>query len=299
MIDKAKAYDEALENAKKLRDDCQRELDKTDKNSQLASILRAGISAVEMVFPQLTESEDEKFRKYILQCCKECIEANDKGLELSMSTIKKLLVYLEKENEQKHILKFKVGDKVHLEGDGVNILTITGIEEDRYITNCGSILFGAEDIWQIVDQKPADDKAFEEWIDSWFKEHKEKAYPQITMDEKEFKNFCRGIRNMYQQKSDWSEEDEKTINGEYAGYIGSKNWGKSSMLFSIVDKLKSLRSFWKPSEEQMDRLFSIVAALRKDYCDDMADFLANLYADLKKLGVKEEPEYYQHFDPDC
>lgn len=58
------------------------------------------------------------------------------------------------------------------------------------------------------EQKPADDKAFEEWINSWFKEHKEKAYPQITMDEKEFKNFCRGIKNMYQQKSDWSEEDE-------------------------------------------------------------------------------------------
>lgn len=23
------------------------------------------------------------------------------------------------------------------------------------------------------------------------------------------------------------------------------------------------------------------------------------YEQLKKLGVKEEPEYYQHFDPDC
>lgn len=40
---------------------------------------------------------------------------------------------------------------------------------------------------------------------------------------------------------------------------------------------------WKPSEEQMDRLFSIVAALRKDYCDDMADFLASLYKQLKAL----------------
>lgn len=40
---------------------------------------------------------------------------------------------------------------------------------------------------------------------------------------------------------------------------------------------------WKPSDEQMMRLTSIVAALRKDFCDDMADFLASLYKDLQKL----------------
>lgn len=62
------------------------------------------------------------------------------------------------QKEQKHILKFKIGDKVHLEGDDVNILTITGIEKDRYLTDnaYGPILFGAEDIWQIVEQKPAE-----------------------------------------------------------------------------------------------------------------------------------------------
>ena len=61
------------------------------------------------------------------------------------------------QKEQKHILKFKVGDKVHLEGDDVNILTITGIEKDRYLTDIsyGPILFGAEDIWERVEQKPA------------------------------------------------------------------------------------------------------------------------------------------------
>lgn len=48
------------------------------------------------------------------------------------------------------------------------------------------------------EQKP--EQSFEDWVDGWFKEHKEKAYPQITMDEKEFKNFCRGIKNMYEQK---------------------------------------------------------------------------------------------------
>ena len=35
--------------------------------------------AIEHAFPQLKESEDEKFRKYILKGCKECIDANDRG----------------------------------------------------------------------------------------------------------------------------------------------------------------------------------------------------------------------------
>jgi len=85
----------------------------------------------------------------------------------------------------------------------------------------------------------------------------------------------------------------------YAATEKEKQQLYDTMPIEVKNWLKSLKPHWKPSEEQMDRLFSIVAALRKDYCDDMADFLTDLYADLKKLGVKEEPEYYQHFDPDC
>lgn len=59
------------------------------------------MEVLSVVIPELHESEDEKFQKYILKVCKECVEANDKGLELSMSTTKKLLSYLEKQKEQK------------------------------------------------------------------------------------------------------------------------------------------------------------------------------------------------------
>lgn len=106
-----------------------------------------------------------------------------------------------------------------------------------------------------------------------------------------------------EQKPEWSEEDRLHYANvlEALEYVkGCKSdYDKIEAVKSDIAWLKSLKPHWKPSEEQIDRLFSIVAALRKDYCDDMADFLANLYADLKKLGVKEEPEYYQHFDPDC
>lgn len=51
----------------------------------------------------------------------------------------------------------------------------------------------------------------------------------------------------------------------------------------IISEKGEISRQWKPSDEQMMRLTSIVAALRKDFCDDMADFLASLYKDLQKL----------------
>jgi hypothetical protein len=48
-----------------------------------------------------------------------------------------------------------------------------------------------------------------------------------------------------------------------------------------IDELAFDEPSWKPSEEQMDKLFSIVAALRKVCCYDMADFLESIYHNLK------------------
>lgn len=62
--------------------------------------------ACAMAIPELAESEDEKFGGYILRVCKECVRANDNGLELSMSTTKRLLSYLEKQIGQKPLLNF-------------------------------------------------------------------------------------------------------------------------------------------------------------------------------------------------
>ena len=326
-MDKAKAYDEALENARKL-------LDKILNNELLGFP-----DQIREIFPQLKESNDERIRKSLIEFLTDIKRISESGRSVwavredDAEMCESFIAYLEKQKE----------------------CVVDNTSED--------------------EQKPTDDKAFEEWIDSWFKEHKEKAYPQITMDEKEFKNFCRGIKNMYQQKSDWneedemmreniisdlqyfrdcatdeevvsgyndeiawlkdislnhkkfteavyklwsndwseedkealdmcldvipkkwktksgilltkwlkdnihlqskqdwSEEDEKTINdaccflGEYAGYIGSKNWGKSSMLFSIVDKLKSLRP-------QSKKELSIEKAIQ--WLDDTFYFLDN------------------------
>ena len=53
---------------------------------------------------------------------------------------------------------------------------------------------------------------------------------------------------------------------------------------------------YKPSKEQMKALKNSAYGI---YQNGDGPALRELYEQLLKLGVKEEPEYYQHFDPDC
>ncbi len=103
-----------------------------------------------------------------------------------------------------------------------------------------------------------------------------------------------GMRLQKEQKpAEWSEEDEKMLRTIISD--GSRGVELDSKQISW---LKSLRPSWKPSKEQMCYLKKVYESY--DFCDGERDALKSLYNDLlKKLGVKEEPEYYQHFDPDC
>ena len=75
------------------------------------------------------------------------------------------------------------------------------------------------------EQKPVDDKSFEEWVDDWWKHHKVNnpdSYDkgdEIQFDERGFKNFCRGIKNMYaeQKRRDRFEEARKKYQVEWSG----------------------------------------------------------------------------------
>lgn len=113
MIDKVKAYDEALENAKKLRDDCQKELDKTDKNSRLADLLRSGIGAVEIIFPQLRESDDERVRKDIIDHFEsikiQALYDNQEESDNIISSCNEKIAYLEKQKENQYFAGYVKG----------------------------------------------------------------------------------------------------------------------------------------------------------------------------------------------
>lgn len=82
--EKAQAYDEALERARKQKYDYQKEFDKTDKSSQLAEILRAGICAIELAFPELAESEDEKIRRFLKDYAIEMIAGLESDISISV-----------------------------------------------------------------------------------------------------------------------------------------------------------------------------------------------------------------------
>ena len=157
---------------------------------------------------------------------------------------------------------------------------------------------------KMIEQKPEDDKAFEEWIDDWWKHNKVNnpdSYDkgdEIQFDERGFKNFCRGIRNMYQQKpAEWSEEDEKmrnlaiewaeTMSGRFSfvdmdstDFCKIATWLKS---LRPVSK-ESLQSHWKPSEEQ---IVTLEKWLKDKQFDGASRYVypifESLYEQLKKL----------------
>ena len=84
--EKARAYNEALEKAKKLQETC---------DSQ------AVVGWCEYLFPELVESEGEKIRKWCISHFKECINVIKDNDEYKEYLSNKVLAWLEKQTEQK------------------------------------------------------------------------------------------------------------------------------------------------------------------------------------------------------
>jgi len=103
-------------------------------------------------------------------------------------------------------------------------------------------------------------------------------------EEKDCKRWIAYLEKQKEQKAEWSEEDEKLLDAMIDMATNSL-YEPLCPRGKMIALLKSLRPKpqWKPSEEQMNDLDFIITALRKDYCDSMADFLESLYHDLQKL----------------
>ena len=84
ILEKARAYDEALEKAKK----------------ELNSCDSFGKGTIENIFPELKEREDDKIRKEIIDYCHERLNTVYGALP-NIETIKRWLAWLEKQREQK------------------------------------------------------------------------------------------------------------------------------------------------------------------------------------------------------
>ena len=267
-IDYEKMYKASLQTATQwIKDGC------TDKEK----------ICLECVFPELRENEDERIRKELIGYHKHMAEmfVNDESCRHPV-----WLAWLEKQKERGSLTK---------EEEYILHRIIEYLEDEA----CPSEWIGLlHDIYCLPyekhkEQKPADDKAFEKWLDDWYQGSKE-AGGDIVMSEAEFKNWSRGIRNMYQQKPAWSEEDEKmrdSILAELANHIcynkpldgmpSGTGW-TSYKYQQEIDWLKSLRPqpSWKPSEEQLKELNFARLGRTPNVVHEHLD---SLYNDLLKL----------------
>jgi hypothetical protein len=138
--DYKKKYEQALERAKNYH-----EGHTLDVNLQ---------AAMEYVFPELQESEDEKVRKRIIRVFK-----GEIGLPTKEET-KKYIAWLEKQGEQKPTdkvePKFKVGDSIRYKNSGA-VFTIKSVFSDHYslTNNEGLLYFMFQDKYELVEQKSA------------------------------------------------------------------------------------------------------------------------------------------------
>ncbi len=208
-MDYEKAYKASLKTAAQwIKDGC------TDKEK----------ICLKCVFLELRESEDERIRKWLLECVENLSDGN--FIEVSRQDV---LFYLEKQKEQK-----PVGGK---EYSSPECGTTAGVwseedgpfDEDEFLEDELSAFLQnydkeydddaavsdvAKHFYEIgkkqKEQKPTDDTAFEKWLDDWYQGSKE-AGGDVVMSEAEFKNWSRGIRNMYQQKPAQTDNEKEYI----------------------------------------------------------------------------------------
>ena len=97
-----------------------------------------------------------------------------------------------------------------------------------------------------------------------------------------------------QKPAEWSEEDENNINSIISrlevdiSYWESRSKTRTNEDKKLIDWLKSLRpqNTWKPSDEQMDALYTYI--YNPQYFnspDPRMELVESLYNDLKKLKV--------------
>lgn len=236
------------------------------------------MEVLSVVIPELHESEDEKFQKYILKVCKECVEANDKGLELSMSTTKKLLSYLEKQKEQKPVCTVKEAWKeMRLEV----YAQASGNRHEPNYSNDSTKMFSLCDIDEIFEK--IGNSTIGSQSSEWSDEEKDKlnrieriivnanAHGNSLIGDKEaieLQHFIHSLVKPVINIVEWSEDKEIIRqNGRLDVCYNPEKYGLCNKTESIKDATKfgnleyergvkdgiqsEKKRHWKPSEKQL------------------------------------------------
>lgn len=260
--EKAKAYDEAIEKINRCS---------TDKYGCVIGIKPSDI------FPQFSESEDERIRKELLELIKHCYE--DGGYALCTDDYKKFSNYLEKQKEQKpsEIDEYEIIKK-HITED-----VLSG-EVNTRLKECG---------WYVTDEKPAEwseEEALDETkqecdsidIPSSIKTSRKETlkniisyfkYERKTTQEEIHISFIPCLENLLKDventnsPAEWSEEDEanwqnyiKQLELQYSKGPNVVLWDDINWLKYVHDKFKSLpeRFNLQPKQEWSEEDYNVI-----------------------------------------
>ena len=263
---------------------------------------------MEIVFPQLAESEDEGIRKILINivkgACGKCgVKYKDDEI-----TEEKMLAYLEKQKEQNDkssTLHWRTIEEATTkrtdEGDCVTTekMLVKGlIDGEDYRIIDKDTMVNRNLLCVPVKELNAIDKQKEQKPAEWSEDEKQLLDSMIYDYEKAAKSFCgydgkigllKAIRNgeYNLSKQEWSEEDEMLMD-ELESYIQYDKEFNEEQKSWRIKRLKSLRPSWKPSEEQMKALSNAVKKARTSYFtsideDDGYIALQSLYEELNCL----------------
>ena len=253
-MDYEKAYKASLKTAAQwIKDGC------TDKEK----------ICLECVFLELRESEDERIRKWLLECVENLSDGN--FIEVSRQDV---LFYLEKQKEQK-----SAGWKPQPESLEALMYAIEGkwnmIPPTSYLSRRLEDLYeGLVNTFNVNEtllaELPKTAYTAEDIEELRELKHKiEASMEQKPAEGKEYSSpECGTTAGM------WSEEGEMYLS-QAIETLEHENH------LILADKLKSLRPSWKPSEEQMKALYT--AAREAPIIKENGNYLYDLYDHLKKL----------------
>ena len=277
--EKAKAYEDALERASKLRVQ-----NPFDTVSQM----------MEHVFPELAESEDEKIRKWLIAIVNErCFPACSHCVDQEIG--KNAIAWLEKQGEQKPV-EWSEEDTLMLEA------AISFVEHSSFET------IGKGKRNTVVWLRTLKDRYISQPKQEWSEEDKVMLQRAIyytnyyqtnyadTKEAEECMNWLKSLRP--QPKQGWSKEDIEMIDWlircceKEHEELCNDRYGHQDIVSDLKrdcrkkwDWLESLKEKvapqkrWKPSEEQMEAL-----RVAKAYpSSERREILETLYEDLEQL----------------
>lgn len=238
------------------------------------SSVQAAIDDLIYKMHKQTESEDERIRKALIDALKVSETIGELKFRLPYPTREECIAYLEKQKEQKPILKFKVGDKIHLiDGTSPNYeddcITIREIGTVNYIGEFkeGYVPIKEQNKWELVkEQKPSIniDQLKSLMLQYLQEAANEKDDSDIEADTDKWVRKILGY-DFEQKPAEWSEEDESNLQSCIAKIeIDMQHWDKHGKTMvdgdiKLIDWLKSLperfnlqpKQEWSEDDEEM------------------------------------------------